>query len=131
MRFLRRTEEAPHKTVRSQEENGSGKVGRLKRDPRWRLYLPEVLILLLSVTALVAVEPLRDVLAPIPVLLFLAAFTLFMIPGLVLSLSLVGDDFSGPARIPVAFVLSAGIFGFAALPELVLGRSIAFYPLIC
>ena len=117
--------------MRPQEENESGKVKRLKRDTRWRFYLPEVLILLLSLTALVAVGPLRAILAPIPVLLFLAAFALFMVPGLVLSLSLVGAGFSGPARVPVAFVLSAGIFGLAALPELVLGKSIAFYLLIC
>ncbi len=117
--------------MRLQEKDGSGKVRRLKRGPRWRLCLPEILILLLSLTAFVALVSLRAILAPIPALLFLAAFALFMIPGLVLSLSLLRSHLSGPAGIPVAFVLSAGIFGLVALPELLLGRTITFYPLIC
>src|SRR5215216_2540475 len=132
MRFLRRAEELPHESAGFQEENRIGKSGRRKRDPRWLLRLPEVLILLLSLVALAAVGPLRDVLAPVPALLFLAAFALFMVPGLVLSLTLLpGPDLAGPARVPSAFVLSAGVFGLAALPELILNKSIAFYPVIC
>ena len=93
MRFLDKTEQNSHETVELQEEHGSSKGGRRKRDPRWRLYLPEILILLLSLMALAVVGPLRDILAPVPALLFLAAFALFMVPGLVLSLALLpGPD---------------------------------------
>lgn len=54
-----------------------------------------------------------------------------MVPGLVLALALLpGPDFTGPARVPVAFALSVGVFGLAALPGLILDRSIAFYPVI-
>src|SRR5215212_773187 len=132
MRFLGKTEQNSHETVELQEEHGSSKGGRRKRDPRWRLYLPEILILLLSLMALAVVGPLRDILAPVPALLFLAAFALFMVPGLVLSLALLpGPDLAGPTRVPSAFALSAGVFGLAALPELILNKSIAFYPVIC
>ena len=132
MRFLGKTEQNSHETVELQEEHGSSKGGRRKRDPRWRLYLPEILILLLSLMALAVVGPLRDILAPVPALLFLAAFALFMVPGLVLSLALLpGPDLAGPTRVPSAFALSAGVFGLAALPGLVLSRSITFYAIIC
>jgi tetratricopeptide (TPR) repeat protein len=64
------------------------------------------------------------------VLLFLAAFALFMVPGLVLALAyLPGPNLAGMARVPLAFTLSAGIYGLAALPGLLIS-SLRFYPLV-
>jgi hypothetical protein len=94
---------------------------------------PESGVVLLAILSLIVLfNPLSgEILANAPVLLFLAAFALFMVPGLVLSLALLGSELPGVARVPVAFVLSAGVFGLAALPMLMLDRSIAFYPVIC
>jgi len=95
---------------------------------------PETGVVLLAVLSLIVLfNPLSgEVLAAAPALSFLASLALFMVPGLVLALALLpGPDLTGLARVPAAFVLSAGLFGLAALPELVLGRSLASYLIIC
>jgi tetratricopeptide (TPR) repeat protein len=95
---------------------------------------PEFATVLLALLSLIVLlNPFSGaVLAVAPALLFLAAFALFIVPGLVLALALLpGPDLAGLARVPVAFVLSVGVFGFAALPSLVLTKSLAFYPIIC
>ena len=95
---------------------------------------PETGVVLLAVLSLVVLfGPFsEEILATVPALPFLASLALFMAPGLVLALALLpGPDLAGLARVPVAFVLSAGVFGLAALPVLVLGRSLASYLIIC
>jgi hypothetical protein len=95
---------------------------------------PEFGILLLAVVSIIVLfNPFSEViLAAVPVATFLAAFALFMAPGLVLAFALLPQpEFSGPARVPVGFALSAGIFGIVAIPELALNRSVTFYPVIC
>lgn len=114
----------------SRRERRAKEKARLKATQRLRS--PEALIFLLGVFCLLLVGPLRDVLAPIPALLFLATFALFMVPGLVVApMVLPESKLAGLARVPLAFTLSAGIFGFAALPGLILSKSITFYPTIC
>lgn len=88
-------------------------------------------LLLLGLVCLVLVGPLRGVLAPLPALLFLASFALFMIPGGLLSGLIRDRGLSGAARIPVAFVFSAGIFGLSGIPLLLLHRSINEYLFLC
>ena len=88
-------------------------------------------LLLLGLVCLVLVGPLREILAPFPALLFLASFALFMITGALLSGLIRDEGISGAARIPVAFVFSAGIFGLSGTPLLLLHRSINEYLFLC
>jgi len=88
-------------------------------------------LLLLGLVCLVLLGPLRGLLAPFPSLLFLASFALFMIPGALLSGLIRDRGLSGAARIPVAFVFSAGIFGLSGIPLLLLHRSINEYLFLC
>ncbi len=88
-------------------------------------------MLLLGLFCLVIIGPLRGVLAPLPALLFLASFALFLIPGAVLSGLIPDRELSGVARIPVAFVFSVGIFGLSGIPMLLLHRSTNEYLVLC
>ncbi|MGB3683001.1 MAG: DUF6077 domain-containing protein [Rubrobacteraceae bacterium] len=112
---------------RKERRKSSGPLGRFRN--------PESLVLLLALVSLLVLLPLRGGLSAAPVLPFLAAFVLFMVPGLLLSLLLSrrtpDESLSGLARLPVAFVFSAGIFGVLAVPFLFLNRSIDEYLLLC
>lgn len=88
-------------------------------------------MLVLGLVCLIIVGPLRGVLAPLPALLFLASFALFMVPGAVLSGLIRDKGLSGAAQIPVAFVFSVGIFGLPGIPLLLLHRSTNEYLLLC
>ena len=119
------------KELREQENRESREEGREKPGPTGRLRLGAVSLLLLGLVCLIVVGPLRGVLAPFPTLLFVASLALFMIPGALLS-SLIRDyGLSGVARVPVAFVLSVGIFGLSGIPLLVLHRSTNEYLALC
>jgi tetratricopeptide (TPR) repeat protein len=89
------------------------------------------LLVLLGLLCLLIVGPLRGVLAPLPALLFLASFGLFLIPGALLSGLIVDKDLSGAAQIPTAFVFSVGVFGLSSIPMLLLHRSINEYLVLC
>lgn len=88
-------------------------------------------MLVLSLLCLVVVGPLRGVLATLPALLFLAGFVLFMVPGALLCGLIRDEGLSGAARVPVAFVFSAGIFGLSGIPLLLLHRSTNEYLILC
>ncbi|MGF1472453.1 MAG: DUF6077 domain-containing protein [Rubrobacteraceae bacterium] len=105
-------------------------VGPGRRGPgltAGRLRSLEARVLLLALLALLVLVPLRAVLSPAPALLFLAAFVLFLVPGLLLSRLVKTESFSGLGRLPVAFALGAGIFGVLAIPFFVLHRSFGEY----
>ena len=91
----------------------------------------EFLILPAAIVSLILVLPLRGLLTPLPALLFLATLVLFLIPGSLISYSVLDKSFSTVERLPVAFVLSTGVFGLSAVPFLVLHRSFGEYLLAC
>jgi tetratricopeptide (TPR) repeat protein len=102
-------------------------------EPKRGFKTPESGVVLLAVLSLIVLfNPFsEEVLAIAPALSFLAAFALFMVPGLVLALALLpGPELAGLGRIPLAFVLSTGVFGFAALAP-IWARNFTFYPHIC
>ncbi len=102
------------------------KLGSL--DPAW------VLLLLLVIVCSLLLGPLRTFAAGGPVAA-LAAFVMFMLPGLVLLDLLlsrrVGKSRGILSRVPPAFALSAGIFGLLALPPLLLKWNLDTYLLAC
>lgn len=86
------------------------------------------LLVVAAVVAFALVGPLRGLLLPSATLVtFAATLTLFLIPGMVLALTLPREHFSGLSRVPAAFVFSAGIFGVLGVPVLVLHRSPELY----
>lgn len=117
-----------HEVTRKERRARHGKTG----GPSFRgLLRPEALLLLAGVLALVAVGPLRDVLRSVSPLLSLAAFVLFMSPGVLLSLLIPRRHLPGLAKLPVAFVFSAGVFGLPGIPMLLLHRSLTEYLWLC
>ncbi|HEV8044306.1 MAG TPA: DUF6077 domain-containing protein, partial [Rubrobacter sp.] len=62
---------------------------------------------------------------------FAATLALFMVPGLLLARLALGTCVAGVARLPVAFVMSAGVFGLAAVPMLLLHGSLTAYLVLC
>ncbi|MGB3634675.1 MAG: DUF6077 domain-containing protein, partial [Rubrobacteraceae bacterium] len=114
---------------------GKRRVSRRKRrrdsGPLRLLLTFEGLTLLLALVALIVLVPLRGLLSPVPALLFLAALVLFLIPGLLVSKTILNTDFPGASRLPAAFALSTGLFGIAAVPFLALQRSFTEYLLVC
>lgn len=91
-------------------------------------------LLLLAVAGAVLLGPLRSfALAAGPLLSMPAVLVLFVLPGAVVA-GLLLDGKRGPdylARVPLAFVLSTGIFGLIGIPPLVLRWSIETYLLVC
>jgi tetratricopeptide (TPR) repeat protein len=122
----------------TQELQGSGTkpassraFSRKGADPSRHLRTPEALALLLTLVSLAVLFPLRGILSPVPVLPFLATLVLFLVPGILVSRLIPDDSFSGPGRLPVAFALSTGIYGLAAIPFLVLHRNFDEYLWTC
>lgn len=109
----------------------SRKARRRRRERDRRLRRPELFALLLLLGSLLIVGPLRGVLEPVPLVLFLAALWIFLFPGLFLARVALSDGFAGVARFPAAFVLSTGLFGLIGVPVLLLHRSLWEYLLIC
>jgi Family of unknown function (DUF6077) len=83
-----------------------------------------------SVGALILLGPLRFVVEALPLLAFLSAFVLFLVPGLLLSHWLLGAHFSGAALVPVSFAISSGIFGLLGVPMLILHLELGAYLLL-
>lgn len=104
---------------------------RKSSGPLQRLRDPEVLALLVALVSLLVLFPLRDVLSPVPALPFLAAFALFLFPGFLISRLIPDESYAGPGSVPLAFALSTGVFGLAAIPFLVLHRSFEEYLWAC
>lgn len=102
-----------------------------RKGPGGRLRTPEALTLILALVSLIFLLPLRPVLEPVPVLLFLAALGLFLVPGLTISSLALEDSFTGPSRLPAALVISIGVFGIPGVPMLALNRSFGEYLLLC
>src|SRR3712207_312313 len=73
-----------------------------------------------SAGALILLGPLRFVIEAFPLLGFLSASVLFLVPGILLSHWFLGEHFSGAAIVPVSFAISAGIFGLLGIPLLIL-----------
>ena len=120
--------------TRELPESGTQPSRRKRRKgsgPLRRLRTPEAVALLLALVSLVILVPLRDVLSPVPVLLFLATLALFLVPGFLISCLAPEKEFSGIGRLSVAFALSTGIFGLAAIPFLALHRSFDEYLWAC
>ena len=90
----------------------------------------EPYIVLLSAVALTLIGPLRSTFAEVPLITFLATLFLFMVPGVLLSHWFLAEYVSGPAVVPVSFVISVGIFGFLGVPTLILHQSLGSYLLI-
>ncbi len=88
----------------------------------------EAFVLLSCVVAVVVLLPLRSL--AFPPFAFAAALVLFAAPGLLVSHWLIRDDSSGPALVPVGFVISTGVFGLLGVPALVLHLSTEAYLLI-
>ena len=111
------------------ERPGFREVPYKRYRPARRLLSTEVVVLGLGAVSLVLLL-LRGLFPP--VLPSLAAFALFMVPGLVLSrLVLEDEDFPGAARLPVAFAVSTGVFGLPGIPMLVFHLSMVAYLLVC
>jgi len=85
---------------------------------------------LVGVVSVLALWPLRDLLSALPGLLYAATLVLFLTPGFLITRWFLGERFRGVAALPVAFVLSAGLFGMLGVPMLVTHRSLDLYLLI-
>ncbi|MGF1471367.1 MAG: DUF6077 domain-containing protein [Rubrobacteraceae bacterium] len=87
--------------------------------------------MLVGVAALVAVIPLRNLFEAFPLVLFVAALALFMVPGALLTHWLAGEHLSGGAQVPVAFVISVSVYGILGIPFLLLGLNVGIYLGLC
>ena len=84
-------------------------------------------ILLAAAAAGLLLGPLRGVSEAVPLLRFLAAIALFMVPGAVVSRRFLRGCLSGAATLPVAFVVSSSVFALLGVPMLILHRSLETY----
>ena len=103
-------------------------LGKAKLAQRARS--PEALVVLVGVVSVLALWPLRDLLSALPGLLYAATLVLFLTPGFLITRWFLGERFRGVAALPIAFVLSAGLFGMLGVPMLVTHRSLDLYLLI-
>lgn len=87
----------------------------------------EALVLLLSVGAVILLVPLRDAAGELPLLRFLCALILFLVPGALLWRWSLAESLPGAAVVPVAFALSTGIFGLLGVPFLFAQTSLDAY----
>ncbi len=92
---------------------------------------PEALIVPAGLAALLVLRPLRGILEPLPGVLYVAALALFLTPGLLLGRWFLGAYFPGVSVLPVAFVLSAGLFGMLGVPVLMAHGDLDLYLAIC
>ncbi|MGB3633148.1 MAG: hypothetical protein WA982_03835, partial [Rubrobacteraceae bacterium] len=83
--------------------------------------------LLLALCSLILLWPLRGLVDGAPLILFVCSRVLFALPGALLALWFAGEHIPGGALAPVAFVISASIFGLLAVPALMMGLSIEIY----
>lgn len=91
----------------------------------------EVQVLLLGAASVVVLVPLRGMSEGLPVIRLLGAFSLFMIPGLLLTRRFLAEHFPGMTLVPLSFTISVGIFGLAGVPMLILHLSTNEYLGVC
>ena len=87
-------------------------------------------IVLLSAGALILLGPVRGVVDAFPLVAFLSALVLFLVPGVLLSHWFLGGHFSGAALLPVSFAISTGVFGLLGVPMLILHLRLGTYLLL-
>ena len=93
-----------------------------------RLRLPDAFALLsCAAAAVILLLPLRGLSGAFPPVAFAATLVLFMVPGLLLSHWLLGNEMPGPALVPVGFAISTGVFGLLGVPALILHLSTEDY----
>ena len=103
-------------------------MGRAKLAQRARS--PESLVVLAGVFALLALWPLRGIVSALPGLLYAATLVLYLTPGFLATRWFLGERFPGVAALPVAFVLSTGLFGMLGVPFLMTHRGLDLYVLV-
>ena len=116
-------DEEEREPSRRERRKDSGLLGRLRN--------LEVVVLALALISLIVLVPLRGLVSGVPVLPFLATLALFLIPGLLISRLTPDESFQRVGRLPVAFALSMGVYGLAAIPFLILHRSFDEYLWAC
>jgi tetratricopeptide (TPR) repeat protein len=105
-------------------------AGKGPKGPRLRL--PYVALLLLALASMALLLPLREItLSFAPGVAFLATLVLFLLPGAVAVGLVPGPALDFPARVPVAFAVSAGVFGLLGLSFLVRKWTLEEYLLVC
>jgi hypothetical protein len=92
-----------------------------------RLRMLNVYVVLLSVGALIVVGPLRSTFAEAPLIPFLGALLLLMVPGIMLVRLFFEEYLSGAVMVPVSFAISVGIFALMGVPFLLLHQSLELY----
>jgi hypothetical protein len=92
-----------------------------------RLRTLDVYVVLLSVGALILVVLLRSTFTEAPLIPFLGALFLLMVPGVVLVRWFFEEYLSGPVMVPVSFAISVGIFALLGVPFLILHQSFKLY----
>lgn len=111
------------------------KIFRSKHHDKSRVNVSYSILFLLGIFSLILLVPLRGFTLSIgPAVAVPAAFVVFMLPGAaMLGLLYRGseDEPDVPAKVPLAFALSTGVFGFLALLPLVLRWSLEAYLLPC
>jgi hypothetical protein len=98
-----------------------------KNAPNSRVRQLESFIVLYGAVALIVVGPLRGAFGAYPLLLFMSALFLFMVPGVLITHWFVSERFFGAALVPVGFVISTGLFGLLGVPLLMLHLSLEAY----
>ena len=102
-----------------------------KRSPKLKnvleLWSFEVRALLLALCSLILLGPLRGLVDGAPLVLFVSSIVLFVMPGALLTSWFTEGHVTGGALVPVAFVISASIFGVLGVPALMMGLSIEVY----
>lgn len=88
---------------------------------------PDAAVLLLCAASAVVLLPLRGVVGSVPLLPFAAGLALFLAPGALFSGWFLANHVRGVAVVPVAFALSAGLFGLLGVPFLILHAGIEAY----
>ncbi|HEX2729778.1 MAG TPA: DUF6077 domain-containing protein, partial [Rubrobacteraceae bacterium] len=84
----------------------------------------------LAIGAALLLMLLRDVSVAAPVR-FLCTMLLFMVPGVMVSRWFLREWSAGAAVVPVAFAISAGMFGILGVPMLMLNTSLNLYLISC
>src|SRR5688572_8861016 len=105
-------------------------VGLRKIGSTRSLRVLDAAIVASSAGALILLGPLRFIIEAFPLLAFLSAFVLFLVPGVLLSHWFLGEHFAGAALVPVSFAISAGIFGLLGVPILILHLGLGAYLLL-
>ena len=103
-------------------------MGKAKLAQRARS--PEFLVVLAGALASLALWPLREMLLALPGVLYAATLVLYLTPGLLTTRWFLGERFSGAAALPVAFVLSTGLFGMLGIPFLMAHSGLDLYLLV-